>query len=131
MPLWSLISVMRVIIDDVHDRKKMEYMSNPNWSKQSKANARLPQPDASLPRLPAAVPVTEDELEAFRFRGTPIRRILPPASGQPAPSSNHAPDHDSSPAAANKPTPAANEPKGPPATATDLTPKSLTPSHRP
>jgi hypothetical protein len=68
-------------------------MSNPNWNKQKNMNAGRPQADRALESNPAAIPVTEDELEAYRFRGTPIRRTASLVVPQPLPVSH--PNNDS------------------------------------
>ena len=60
-------------------------MNNPNWSKKTDVSSQ--RPHAAGPETnSAAQPVTEDELEAYRFRGTPVRRAMSPALPQtPAP----------------------------------------------
>ena len=52
-------------------------------------NAGWPQADRALGSNAAATPVTEDELEAFRFRGTPMRRTVAPVGPQPLPVAQH------------------------------------------
>ena len=52
-------------------------------------NAGRPQADCALESNAAATPVTEDELEAYRFRGTPMRRTVSPVVPQPLPVSHH------------------------------------------
>jgi MoxR-like ATPase len=49
-------------------------MSNPNWNKQADLNAGRANPGRPAESHTAASPVSEDELEAYRFRGTPIPR---------------------------------------------------------
>jgi len=59
------------------------FMKNANWTQQ---------PDLNPPRLDdghaGTAPVTEAELEAFRYRGTPIRRPAP-TMVSPAPFASH------------------------------------------
>ncbi|MEI7939860.1 MAG: MoxR family ATPase [Verrucomicrobiota bacterium] len=64
-------------------------MNHPNWNKQTSVNAGWPQADRALGSNAAATPVTEDELEAFRFRGTPMRRTVAPVGPQPLPVAQH------------------------------------------
>ena len=64
-------------------------MNHPNWNKQTSVNAGWPQADRALGSNAAATPVTEDELEAFRFRGTPMRRTVSPVVPQPLPVAQH------------------------------------------
>ena len=64
-------------------------MNNPNWKKQTHMNAGRPQADRATESNAAATPVNEDELEAIRFRGTPIRRTMSPVVPQPLPVLHH------------------------------------------
>ena len=64
-------------------------MNNPNWNKQSNLNAGRPLADYAVEHPAAASPVTEDELEAYRFRGIPILRNLSPVVPQPLPPPPH------------------------------------------
>ena len=64
-------------------------MNNPNWNKQADTNVGRSQADRAFENNAAANPVTEDELEAFRFRGTPIRHPVSPAVPQPMPAPHH------------------------------------------
>jgi MoxR-like ATPase len=63
-------------------------MNNPNWNKQLNPNVRRLPTDRPVEPSAAANSVTEDELEAYRFRGTPIRRTAAPVS-QPLPAPHH------------------------------------------
>jgi MoxR-like ATPase len=67
----------------------MNDMNNPNWNKQSDPNGGRPSADRPVERAAAANYVTEDELDAYRFRGTPIRRSLSPVVSQPLPAPHH------------------------------------------
>jgi hypothetical protein len=60
-------------------------MNNPNRNNQT---AGWPQAERALECNAAANPVTEDELEAFRFRGTPVRRTVARAARQSVPGSD-------------------------------------------
>ena len=80
MALRSLISVSRATIDGAHDDEEIDAMHNLKWKKQTKPNAGLSQANRASGRSGAAHPVTEDELDAYRFGGTPIRRTMPPVS---------------------------------------------------
>lgn len=62
-------------------------MNNPKWNKQAKRNAILREAGDGLPT--ATAPVTEAELEALRYRGTPIRRPAPPVEGHQTPGLDH------------------------------------------
>ena len=64
-------------------------MNNPNWNKQADTNVSRSQADRAFENNAAANPVTEDELEAFRFRGTPIRHPVSPVVPQPIPAPHH------------------------------------------
>ena len=63
-------------------------MSNLNWKKQTDPNKGRPDTDRAFESNAAARAVTEDELEAYRFRGTPIRRPVVPVVPQPLPGSH-------------------------------------------
>ena len=80
MALRSLISVSRAPINDAHDNKETDAMHNLKWNKQTKPSAALPQADRAAERSSAVHPVTEDELDAYRFGGKPIRRTVPAVS---------------------------------------------------
>ena len=77
MLLRSLISVSRAPIDDARDNKDTDAMHNLKWNKQTKPSAGLPQADRAAERSSVARQVTEDELDAYRFGGKPIRRTVP------------------------------------------------------
>src|SRR6266850_140546 len=67
-------------------------MMNTKWTKRTEMNAA----EAEVQDAPAGLavpPLTEAELEAFRFRGAPGRKPVPPALAPPlpAPHHNHAP----------------------------------------
>jgi MoxR-like ATPase len=62
-------------------------MNNPSWNKQSNSNAGWPSADRPVENATTANYVTEDELDAHRFRGVPIRRNVPPVVPQPMPTS--------------------------------------------
>ena len=64
-------------------------MNNPNWNKETDMNAGRPHTDRALDSSATGPAVTEDELEAYRFRGTPIRRPVPPPIPQPLPGSHN------------------------------------------
>jgi MoxR-like ATPase len=64
-------------------------MSNTNWNNQSDPNPGQPSADRSVEHAAAANHVTEDELEAYRFRGVPVRRSVPPVVPQPLPAPHH------------------------------------------
>jgi MoxR-like ATPase len=64
-------------------------MSNPNWNKQTDISAQRPHA-AAVPDNHHAQPVSEDELEAYRFRGTPVHRATPPMGTALATFSNSA-----------------------------------------
>lgn len=49
-------------------------MKNPNWNKQAILDAARRSPGHRVEDQRPARAVTEDELDAYRFRGTPIRR---------------------------------------------------------
>ncbi len=59
-------------------------MNNPNWNKHTDLSAHRPHTSVGATN-PAGQPATEDELEAYRFRGTPVRRAVSPAMAQPMP----------------------------------------------
>jgi MoxR-like ATPase len=65
--------------------KQNNAMNNPNWNKQSNPNADRLTADRPVEHAAAANDVTEDELEAYRFRGTPIRRNVTPVVPQRLP----------------------------------------------
>ena len=83
MGLRSLISVSRATIAGAQDDETIEAMNNPNWTKQVNLDAERLPAERPVERTAAAIPVTEDELEAYRFRGTPIRRTVSPVARQP------------------------------------------------
>ena len=56
-------------------------MNNPNLNKQS--NADCLTAESPVKHTGAASVVTEDELDAYRFRGVPVRRNAPPVTPQP------------------------------------------------
>jgi MoxR-like ATPase len=58
-------------------------MNNPNWNKQSNPTMGRLSTDRPVEHSAAASAVTEDELEAYRFRGTPIRRTVTPIVPDP------------------------------------------------
>jgi hypothetical protein len=60
------------------EQLKTSFMKNPKWNKQTD------------PHLKHLLPVTEDELDAYRFRGTPIRRRIPGAGSSVSPQSSSA-----------------------------------------
>jgi MoxR-like ATPase len=60
-------------------------MNNPNWNKQTDMNSERLQAPRVFESNAAAPPVTEDDLEAYRFRGTPVRRPVSPVVPQPQP----------------------------------------------
>jgi len=64
-------------------------MNNPNWNKQSNSNMNRPSADCPVGHTAAANYVTEDELDAQRFRGIPIRRKVMPVVPQPLPVAHH------------------------------------------
>jgi len=64
-------------------------MNNPNWNKETDMNAGRPHTDRALDSSATGPAVTEDELEAYRFRGTPIRRPVTPLVPQPLPGSHN------------------------------------------
>jgi MoxR-like ATPase len=73
-------------MEDAREIEKItnrQSMNNPNWNKKTDMTAQRPNAGAG-PENNTAAPVTEDELEAFRFRGTPVRRAMAPAMAQPA-----------------------------------------------
>ena len=55
-------------------------MSNLKWNKPAEPNGA----DRGLTGAATAAPVSENELEAFRFRGTPVRRTSPSVTTYPA-----------------------------------------------
>jgi hypothetical protein len=79
----------RATIDDAHHDERIDAMKHPNWKKQTNMNDGRPQADHAVERNAVATPVTEAELEAYRFRGTPIRRTVSPIVPQPPPASPH------------------------------------------
>lgn len=74
------MSVIRATIDDAHDNDETDAMHNLKSNTQTKPSAGLSQADRATERSSAAHPVTEDELDAYRFGGNPIRRTVPPVS---------------------------------------------------
>jgi hypothetical protein len=60
-------------------------MSHQNRSNAAGHNANSP----GSPKAPRALPATERELEALRYRGTPITRSLPGAPTPPGPHSRN------------------------------------------
>ena len=68
-------------------------MNNPNWNKHTETAAERRDGTAVFGGIATAKPVSEAELEAFRYRGTPIRRQVPPAvpAAPPAPHPGHTP----------------------------------------
>ena len=65
-------------------------MSNTNWVKLINMNAGRHEADRALHSNAAASAVTEDDLEAYRFRGVPVHRLVshhgdgsPGAPGEP------------------------------------------------
>jgi MoxR-like ATPase len=65
------------------------YMNNPNWNKESDMNVGRPPVSRAVESPAAAPPVTEDELEAYRFRGAPVRRPVSPVVPQPLPAAHY------------------------------------------
>jgi MoxR-like ATPase len=64
-------------------------MNNPNWNKPSNPNAGRLSAEYPVEHAAAASAVTENELEAYRFRGTPVRRNASPILPQPLPVPHH------------------------------------------
>jgi len=64
-------------------------MNNPNWKKQTNPNGERLTADRPVQHNAAASHVTEDELDAYRFRGTPIHRNISPVVPQPLPAPHH------------------------------------------
>jgi hypothetical protein len=93
MALWSLISVTRAMLDDALNAERTDAMHSLSWKKQMNLSAGPPQADRAGKSRAAATPVTEDELDAYRFRGTPVRRSKSPVEPEPLPVSH--PDNDS------------------------------------
>jgi MoxR-like ATPase len=60
-------------------------MNNPNWNKQTDLNSERLQAPRAFESNAAAPPVSQEELEAYRFRGTPVRRPVSPVVPQPLP----------------------------------------------
>ena len=56
-------------------------MSNSNWNKQVAAHPSRPENHGAFATAPTA-PATETELEAIRYRGTPLPRTAPPVAPQ-------------------------------------------------
>jgi MoxR-like ATPase len=56
-------------------------MSNSNWTKQVATHPGRPEYHGAFATTPAA-PATETELEAIRYRGTPLPQTLPPVAPQ-------------------------------------------------
>src|SRR5881296_3748482 len=84
-------------------------MKNPNWTKQAAANATGLDAQPTMQNSATTMPVTEDELEALRFRGTPIRRTLSPIVPQPVPASHYTNGTHSPPGSHNDRIQAINE----------------------
>ncbi len=81
MAVWSLKTVIRATIDDArNDKVNTKSMTNPNWNKQTNLTAGRREADRAMETKAAASPVTEDELEAYRFRGTPIQKPVSPVA---------------------------------------------------
>ena len=72
-------------------------MNNPNWNKQANPTAERGDADRTFESAAAASPVTEDELEAFRFRGTPVHKTVP----QPLRAAQHGNGSQDSPGGPN------------------------------
>jgi MoxR-like ATPase len=70
---------------------KNNAMNNPNWNKQSNSNRDRLTAERPVEHAAAGNVVTEDELEAYRFRGIPIpvRRNGGPVAPQPLPVPQH------------------------------------------
>src|SRR3974390_2278764 len=79
----SLITRNRAAIDDAHKDETDNAMNNPNWNKQSNPGADRLTSGRPIEQAAAAKAAPEDELEAYRFRGTPIRRNVAPVVPQP------------------------------------------------
>jgi MoxR-like ATPase len=56
-------------------------MSNSNWNKEVAAHPSRPENHGAFATAPTA-PATETELEAIRYRGTPLPRTAPPVAPQ-------------------------------------------------
>jgi MoxR-like ATPase len=82
---------------------KQKYMSNLKWNKQTDTVTDPSVTDNGFDAPATATAVTEAELEAFRYRGTPLRRSAP----QPAPVLAHT--HASAPGGHNERIQAINE----------------------
>jgi len=70
-------------------RNKNNAMNNPNWSKKTNLNGDMAE--RPVEQAAATNVITEDELEAYRFRGVPIpvRRKGAPVVPQPQPAPEH------------------------------------------
>ncbi len=64
-------------------------MNNPNWNKKTDVSTPRSHAATGKENGPGAQPVTEDELEAFRFRGTPVRRAMSPVMTPTTPTPAH------------------------------------------
>jgi len=64
-------------------------MNNPNWNKQPNPNADQLTADCPVEHAAAAKRVTEDELDAYRFRGILVRRKVAPVVPQPRSAPHH------------------------------------------
>jgi MoxR-like ATPase len=84
-------------------------MNNPNWNNQTDKNASRAQAGRASENTAPASPVTEDELEAFRFRGTPIRHPVPPVVPHPMPAPHHRDHGPAAPGGHNERIQAINE----------------------
>ena len=62
-------------------------MNNPNWNKDTEMHGGLSPASRAAEGSAPANAVTEDELEAYRFRGTPVRHPVSPMVPQPLPAS--------------------------------------------
>jgi len=75
-PAMTLTTIKQQIDND---------MNNPDWNEEIEVSAARPSIAASFESTAVARPITEDELEAYRFRGAALRRPLAPAVPQPLP----------------------------------------------
>ena len=76
-------------------------MNNPNWNKESETGVGRPQVSRAVESPAAATPVTEDQLEAYRFRGTPVRRPVSPVVPSPLPAPHPGHGHNGRPGGHN------------------------------
>ena len=58
-------------------------MSNSNWTKQAAAAASRPDNNGSYAATVSLSPATEAELEAMRYRGTPLQPVRVADRDQP------------------------------------------------